>query len=75
MERVYSSSEFVLQIHALDKMLDTEIKILTSVDITEAIIKIAENQVRLMERLKALKEEVEQLKRQGLEKGQNVLNT
>ncbi|MFI5323034.1 MAG: transposase [Thermodesulfobacteriota bacterium] len=68
-ERVYSSSEFVLQIHALDNMLDTEIKILTAVDITESIIKIAENQVMLRVRIKALTEEVEQLKRQGLGKG------
>lgn len=68
-ERVYSSSEFALQIHTLDSMLDTEIKILSAVDITEAIIKIAENQVRLRERLKALTEEVEQLKSKGLERG------
>jgi hypothetical protein len=66
-ERVYSASEFVLQIHALDSTLDTEIKVLTAIDITDTIIKIAEDQVRLRERLKALTEEVEQLKNKVLE--------
>ena len=68
-ERVYSSSEFDIKMHTLDSTLETEIKILSALDITEAIIKIAENQVRLRERLKALTEEVEQLKHKVLERG------
>lgn len=62
-ERVLSASEFDVKMHTLDSMLDTEIKILSAVDITEAIIKMAENQERLRARLKVLEEGLEQLKR------------
>lgn len=65
-ERVNSSSEFDIQMHTLDKTLDTEIKILSALDITDAIIKLAENQERLREVLKVLTEEVEQLKHKVL---------
>ena len=62
-------TEVYIQMHTLDKTLDTEIKILSVVDITDTIIMLAENQERLMERLKALTEEVEQLKHKVLERG------
>jgi hypothetical protein len=50
--------------HTLDKALDSEIKILSAIDITQAIIDLVENQVRL----KALTIEVEQLKRKVSER-------
>ena len=68
-ERVYSASEFDIKMHTLDSSLDTELKILCALDVAEAIIKMAENQERLRERLKALTEEVEQLKHKVLERG------
>ena len=68
-DRVYSSSEFDIQLHTLDKALETEIKILSAIDITQAIINMAENQVRLRERLKALTAEVERLKDKVMERG------
>jgi hypothetical protein len=55
--------------NTLDSTFETEIKILSELDITEALIKISENQERLMARLKALTEEVERLKYKVLERG------
>ena len=55
--------------HTLDGVLDTEIKILNAVDITQAIIKIPGNQERLRGRLKALAEGVEQLKHKVPDRG------
>jgi Helix-turn-helix of insertion element transposase len=68
-ERVFSSSEFDIKMHTLEGSLSTGLQILNALDITESIFKIAENQVRLRERLKALMEEVERLKSEFLEKG------
>lgn len=62
-DRVLSVAEFSVQLNSMNSMLDYEVKVLDAVDMRETIIRIVENQVRLNDKLQAIRDDIEQFHR------------
>jgi len=62
-ERVLSAAEFSVQLDTVNSMLDYEAKVLDAINVREAIIRIMEYQVRLNDRLQAIRDDIEQFHR------------